>query len=129
MLEQYGEETLVAEAAARAMMCGGGERARERSEVVVGEGGGARPCTCAVRLGETAHGAAVEVRCYSNVGHTFVMDERHEVITDGSSAPIVEHALARTVAWCMPAKTAGAAADGAGRGRRRAVGGPGAARG
>ena len=116
MLEQYGEETLVAEAAARAMMCGGGEGARERSEVVVGEGG-TRPCTCAVRLGETAHGAAVEVRCYSNVGHTFVMDERHEEITDGSSAPIVEHALARTVAWCLPHPTTGApAADGGARG-------------
>lgn len=121
MLEQYGEETLVAEAAARAMMCGGGERVREHSEVVVGEGR-TRPCTCAVRLGATAQGAAVEVRCYSNVGHTFVMDERHEDITDGSSAPIVEHALARTVAWCLPKQITGAATNASsGRGRRQAV--------
>ena len=113
MLEMYGEETLVAAAAARAMMADGGDAGgplavTEHSEVVVGEGG-ARPCTCAVRLGATAQGAAVEVRCYSNIGHTFVMDEKHEVITDGSSAPIVEHVLARTVAWCLAAGAAAGA--------------------
>merc|ERR1712137_1190378 len=42
----------------------------------------------------------VEVRTYSGIGHTFVMDAQHKMIDDGSSDAILRHAFASTISWC-----------------------------
>ncbi|CAK0903809.1 unnamed protein product [Prorocentrum cordatum] len=41
----------------------------------------------------------VEVRMYSDIGHTFVADAEGQAISDGSCTPVVQHALRATVSW------------------------------
>ena len=64
-------------------------------------------------------GPSMEVHTYSGIGHTFVMDGTHTELTDGSAAPIVEHVIASTIAWCQRTGSGRAAAAAAPAGHKR----------
>eukprot|EP00933_Yihiella_yeosuensis_P077009 TRINITY_DN8705_c0_g1_i2.p1 TRINITY_DN8705_c0_g1~~TRINITY_DN8705_c0_g1_i2.p1 ORF type:complete len:353 (+),score=75.66 TRINITY_DN8705_c0_g1_i2:82-1059(+) len=101
MLQQWGQETDVAAQAAYSVAAATDSTLKLlKTEEMVDSEHLPQQCRCKIErfLGDDKS-PRVQLMAYSNIGHTFVMDDKHQEITDGSSKGVVAHATRSCAAW------------------------------
>lgn len=97
MLEDHNQPVDVGVKAARAIA--GSDLLVEEEHEVTNDPRLTSSCNVQRGGGGATRRPRVEVRMYSSIGHTFVMDAQDKLITDGSCAPVIEHASNAAIAF------------------------------